>query len=284
MGKPLLFVADPKLVKQVLVDDFSSLSNRRTINMNEPLLDTMMSMAAVEVWRDVRLGSAPAFSAKVLRKMNVLMEDCALTTAEHLKKAASKEEDIDVKPLFWDYALDLIAKCAFSMKLDSHSDPTNEFITRSKEVLTQRFTPRLFLMSESKLRAEGVPVLHVKETCKESTSASPSAALLERYAELFTDGTGLLRGPPARLHVKEGANPKFYKAPEPAVEECDDMVLAIDGWDHPAVSRQELKALTAADEMLSSVCRLRLLLILAHRHSVIPVYVQLEQLHVRTGE
>lgn len=146
MGKPLLFVADPKWVKQVLVDDFSSLSNRRTINMNEPLLDTMMSMAAVEVWRDVRLGSAPAFSAKVLRNMNVLMEDCALTTAEHLKKAASKEEDIDVKPLFWDYALDLIAKCAFSMKLDSHSDPTNEFITRSKEVLTQRFTPRLFLM------------------------------------------------------------------------------------------------------------------------------------------
>ncbi|KAH7952991.1 hypothetical protein HPB49_003320 [Dermacentor silvarum] len=49
--------------------------------------------------------------------------------------------------------------------------------------------------------------------------------------------------------------PQMLQAPEPAVEECDDMVLAIDGWDHPAVSRQKLKALTAAGEMLSSVCR-----------------------------
>lgn len=47
-----------------------------------------------------------------------------------------------------------------------------------------------------KLREEGVPVLHVKE---ESTLRSPSTALLERYAELFTDRTGLLKDPPARL-------------------------------------------------------------------------------------
>lgn len=146
MGKATLFVAEPKLVKQLLVDDFSSLPNRRTLNINEPLLDNMMSMAPVEVWRKVRLGSAPAFSTKVLRKMNVLIEDCALTTTEHLKKAASKEEDIDVKQLFWDYALDLIAKCAFAMKLDSYLDPTNEFVTRSKQVFSQRLTPRLFLM------------------------------------------------------------------------------------------------------------------------------------------
>ncbi|KAH6930969.1 hypothetical protein HPB50_021151 [Hyalomma asiaticum] len=146
MGKALLFVAEPKLVKQVLIDDFTSLPNRRTLDMNEPLLDNMMSMASFEVWQKVRKGSAPAFSAKVLRKMNAFIEECALATTEHLKKAASNEEDIDVKQFFWDYALDVIAKCAFAMKLDSHSDPTNEFVTRSKQVLSQRFTPRLLVM------------------------------------------------------------------------------------------------------------------------------------------
>ncbi|KAL1441719.1 hypothetical protein MTO96_008436 [Rhipicephalus appendiculatus] len=97
MGKAILFVAEPKLVKKVLVDDFSSLPDRRTIKMNEPLLDNVMSMAPFEVWQKVRKGSAPAFSTSVVRKMNALIEECALATTEHLKKAASNEEDIDVK-------------------------------------------------------------------------------------------------------------------------------------------------------------------------------------------
>lgn len=146
MGKAVLFVAEPKMVKHVLVDDFASVPDRRTFQMNEPLLDNMMSMASVEVWRKVRLGAVPAFSAAVLRKMNSLIEDCVLVTTEHLKRAASKEEDVDVKQLFWDYALDLIARCAFTTKLDSHSEPTNEFVIRSRQVLSQRFTPRLFLI------------------------------------------------------------------------------------------------------------------------------------------
>ncbi|XP_037278415.2 cytochrome P450 3A9 isoform X2 [Rhipicephalus microplus] len=146
MGKAILFVAEPKLVKKVLVDDFSALPDRRTIKMNEPLLDNVMSMAPFEVWQKVRKGSAPAFSASVLRKMNALIEECALATTEHLKKAASSNQDIDVKQFFSDYVLNLIAKCAFAVKLDSHSDPTNEFVTRSKQVLSQRFTPRLLVM------------------------------------------------------------------------------------------------------------------------------------------
>lgn len=146
MGKAILFVAEPELVKKVLVDDFSSLPDRRSIKTNEPLLDNVMSMAPFEVWQKVRKGSEPAFSVRVLRKMNALIEECALATTEHLKKAASNAEDIDVKQFFWDYVLDLIANCAFAVKLDSHSDPTNEFVTRSKQVISQRFTPRLLVM------------------------------------------------------------------------------------------------------------------------------------------
>ncbi|XP_065280051.1 uncharacterized protein [Dermacentor albipictus] len=202
MGKPILFVADPKLVKQVLVDDFSSLPNRRTLSINEPLLDNMMSMAPVEVWRKVRLGSAPAFSTNVLRKMNGLIEDCALTTTEYLKKAASKEEDIDVKQLLWDYALDLIAKCAFGMKLDSHSDPTNEFVTQSKQVLSQRFTPRLFVMVVFPAMAKRLRIAPMKpdviaffrNLCQNTMKANRDAKMdHENFLQLLIDGkTGQL--------------------------------------------------------------------------------------------
>lgn len=112
----------------------------KAITFDDPLLDNMMSIAPVEQWRKIRPAASPAFSTGKLRKMNYLIEDCAAVTAEHLKKAALKEEDIDVKQFFGNYALDVIARCAFATKLDSHSDQTNEFVTRIREAFSGRIT------------------------------------------------------------------------------------------------------------------------------------------------
>lgn len=144
-GKRVLFVAEPELVKQVLVKDFPSLPNRRSFKFFDPMLDNMMSIAPVDRWRKIRPASSPAFSTGKLRKMNALIEDCAAITSEHLKKAAANEEDIDVKQFFGNYAVDVIARCAFGTRLDSHSDQTNEFVTRSRQAFSGRVTPRLFI-------------------------------------------------------------------------------------------------------------------------------------------
>ncbi|XP_037573717.1 cytochrome P450 3A41-like [Dermacentor silvarum] len=144
-NKLILFVAEPELVKQVLVKDFPSLPNRRAFTFYDPLLDNMMSITPVEQWRKIRPAASPAFSTGKLRKMNYLIEDCAVMTAEHLKKAASNKEDIDVKQFFGHYTLDVIARCAFATRLDSHSDQTNEFVTKSRQAFSGRITPCLFL-------------------------------------------------------------------------------------------------------------------------------------------
>lgn len=34
----------------------------------------------------------------------------------------------------------------------------------------------------------------------------------QQNADLFTEGTGLIKGPPVRLHIKTGSSPKFFKA------------------------------------------------------------------------
>ncbi|KAK8787085.1 hypothetical protein V5799_023140 [Amblyomma americanum] len=115
-------------------------------------------MADVEIWQKVRPASIPAFSTANLRKMISLIEDCALLTTEHIKGVASREEDIDLKQrsphsllltrqrFFWDYTLDVTARCVFATKLDSHSDKENEFVTRSKQILGKGVTPRLLLI------------------------------------------------------------------------------------------------------------------------------------------
>lgn len=68
-----------------------------------------------------------------------------MVSAQHLKKAAENEEDIDIKQFFGNYALDVIARCAFGTRLDSHSDQTNEFVTRTRESFSGTVTPRLFI-------------------------------------------------------------------------------------------------------------------------------------------
>lgn len=65
MGKAVLFVAEPAMVKQILVKDFSSLPNRRTLTFNDSVLDHMMSMAPVERWRDIRVAATQAFSTTI---------------------------------------------------------------------------------------------------------------------------------------------------------------------------------------------------------------------------
>ncbi|XP_077563281.1 cytochrome P450 3A41-like isoform X2 [Haemaphysalis longicornis] len=144
-GNVVLFVGEPELVKQVLVKDFPSLPNRSTFRFYEPLLDNILNIVPVEKWRRIRPAASPAFSTGKLRKMNYLIEDCAVVTAKHLKKVAAKEEDIAVKEFFGNYALDVIARCAFATRLDSHSEQTNEFVTKSRHVFSGRMTPRLFV-------------------------------------------------------------------------------------------------------------------------------------------
>ncbi|XP_054927173.1 putative cytochrome P450 CYP13A10 [Dermacentor andersoni] len=69
----------------------------QTFKFSDPILDNMMNITPVDRWRKIRPASSPAFSTGRLRKMNFLIEDCAVVTAQHLKEEAAKEEDIDIK-------------------------------------------------------------------------------------------------------------------------------------------------------------------------------------------
>lgn len=145
-GKPTLLVGEPELVKQVLVKDFPLLCNRRQLQFFDPILDNMMSIAPVERWRKIRPSASPAFTTGKLRRMNELIQACAEITTEHLKNAAQQKKDIDVKQFYGHYALDVIARCAFGTKLDSHTDATNEFVTKARKAFSGGVTLPLLIL------------------------------------------------------------------------------------------------------------------------------------------
>lgn len=65
-----------------------------------------------------------------------------------------------------------------------------------------------------KLAAEGTPVLHVMTLPSGISQREPAGAgaIMEEYADVFTEGLGLSKGPPARLCVKDAATPRFCNA------------------------------------------------------------------------
>lgn len=145
-SSPTLIVSDPEIVKQVLVKDFSQLANRRLLTFNDDILNNMMSVATVERWRRIRPAVSPAFSTGKLRKMNGLIQDCAKLTCEHLHKAAENKEELDIKQFFGHYTLDVIGRCAFGTKVDSHTNQTNEFVTKARKAFTTTINPLLLVI------------------------------------------------------------------------------------------------------------------------------------------
>lgn len=139
--KPALMVAEPELVKQVLVKDFSLLPNRLEVNFADPILNNMMVFARVDRWRRIRPASSPAFTTGKLRKMHALIQDCVKITCEHLSVAAEEARDDDMKKFYGHYAFDVIARCAFGTKLDSQADTTNQFVTASQKAFMMDFSP-----------------------------------------------------------------------------------------------------------------------------------------------
>ncbi|KAL1471493.1 hypothetical protein MTO96_023645 [Rhipicephalus appendiculatus] len=144
-GKPTLLVGEPELVKLVLVKDFPLLPNRRTVRNFEPLMDNMMLVAPVEIWRKIRASASPAFTAGKLRRMYELVQACTDITSERLENAARLKKDVDVKQLYGNFALDVVARCAFGTTLDSHTDAGKKVATEARKALSSGVTLSLLM-------------------------------------------------------------------------------------------------------------------------------------------
>ncbi|XP_040066276.1 cytochrome P450 3A9 [Ixodes scapularis] len=131
-SQPVLVVADPELVKLVLVKDFTSLPDRRPIPFVQPLLEEMMAFVTLKKWRKLRPSASPAFASGKLRKMYPRINDSIGATVTFLKEAAEEDTEVDIRTLFSNYALDAIARCAFGTKMESHLKEVDDFAAKNK--------------------------------------------------------------------------------------------------------------------------------------------------------
>ncbi|XP_054723292.1 uncharacterized protein LOC129233267 [Uloborus diversus] len=139
---PLLSIADPKVLRNILVKDFHAFSGRRKIELGDPIFENMLQMLHGEDWKRVRTIVSPTFTTGKIKRMMGIFKECSSTIEKNFTAAAEKGEAIDVKRYYGAFTMDIIASAAFSTKIDSHNNPKNEFVNMARSVFSMNINWR----------------------------------------------------------------------------------------------------------------------------------------------
>ncbi|KAL0893430.1 hypothetical protein ABMA27_015015 [Loxostege sticticalis] len=149
---PMVVLRDLDLIKRITVKDFEYFLDHRTIvnEKTDPFFGRNLFSLKGQEWKDMRSTLSPAFTSSKMRVMVPFMMEAGNQMIESLVKRIqdSKETyiDIDCKDLTSRYANDVIASCAFGLKLNSQSDVNSEFYKMGKETSVFTFRQMLSFM------------------------------------------------------------------------------------------------------------------------------------------
>ncbi|XP_018365880.1 PREDICTED: cytochrome P450 9e2-like [Trachymyrmex cornetzi] len=131
---PVFLLRDLELIKTVLVKNFDAFPDRLGFaDVNDSLFKKNLFSLRGEKWRNVRNLLSPSFTSSKMKMMFTLMSECAVDFAKFLSTSSADKVDINMKDVCSKYTNDVIATCAFGIKVDSMKDPMNKFYIYGKE-------------------------------------------------------------------------------------------------------------------------------------------------------
>ncbi|KAM7419597.1 hypothetical protein PAMA_016617 [Pampus argenteus] len=144
--QPVLCVADPAIIKTVLIKEcYSLFTNRRNLRLNGHMYDAV-SIAEDDQWKRIRSVLSPSFTSGRLKEMFDIMKHHSANLISNMKKKADKDEVLELKEFFGPYSMDVVASTSFSVDIDSLNNPSDPFVTNIKKMLKFDFLNPLFLI------------------------------------------------------------------------------------------------------------------------------------------
>ncbi|XP_044203376.1 cytochrome P450 3A27-like [Thunnus albacares] len=143
LRKPMLAVMDPDMLKIILVKEcFTYFTNRRNFRLNGDLYDAV-SIVEDDDWRRIRNVLSPSFTSGRIKEMFSIIKHHSRKLTDSLRSKAQNDEVITMKNFFGAYSMDVMASCAFSVDVDSISNPSSPLITHGSKLF--RISIPLFL-------------------------------------------------------------------------------------------------------------------------------------------
>ncbi|CAG2167226.1 unnamed protein product, partial [Oppiella nova] len=162
-NKPVLTVADPALVKQILVKDFGVFADRYQTPGPHPITgDEHLGEAHGADWRRMRAVWSAMFTGAKLRHLYPTLTDCVRELVRSLN--ATGGAPIDLVPIFEKFAMDALVSTGFSVKCGAQSDPgaNNAFMRNYSMAFNTDYVRGRTLQVVWKWVLEMVGVVHMK--------------------------------------------------------------------------------------------------------------------------
>ncbi|XP_055589833.1 cytochrome P450 9e2-like [Uranotaenia lowii] len=156
---PLFVIRDPELIKQVAVTDFDHFVDHQPLFGNSKydhpdiLVGKSLFTLTGQRWKNMRATLSPAFTGSKMRLMFELISECSESAVRHyLAEAEAKgPQQYEMKDVFGRFSNDVIASCAFGLKVDSLKDPQNEFYLSGKKMVNFNSTDTLLRIVSMRL-------------------------------------------------------------------------------------------------------------------------------------
>uniref|UniRef100_A0A8C4NU65 Thromboxane-A synthase n=1 Tax=Dicentrarchus labrax TaxID=13489 RepID=A0A8C4NU65_DICLA len=129
--RPVVVVADPDMLRQVMVRDFSSFPNRMVRSLTKPMTECLL-MLRNERWKRVRSILTPSFSASKMKEMVPLINTATDALMNNLNVYAESGEAFDIHKCFGCFTMDVIASVAFATQVDSQNNPDDPFVRHAQ--------------------------------------------------------------------------------------------------------------------------------------------------------
>uniref|UniRef100_A0A669CL21 unspecific monooxygenase n=1 Tax=Oreochromis niloticus TaxID=8128 RepID=A0A669CL21_ORENI len=127
---PLLMVADPEIVKTVMVKEcYSVFTNRRDAGFFTGPMEDAVVVVKDERWKRIRNSVSPCF------------------TSGRLKQEMNLDEPISVKQFVAPYSLDTVTSASFSVEIDSINNPNDPVNVQAQKLLKLKMWLLLLIMA-----------------------------------------------------------------------------------------------------------------------------------------
>ncbi|XP_046449635.1 cytochrome P450 3A14-like [Daphnia pulex] len=144
---PNLWITDVEMIKAMYVKDFDHFVDRRSFELKMKVMRKWLALLNGQEWKDVRSSVTPAFTSGKIKRMSILIKECVVNLCDRVTTFTEKDGKMDAKMTFSAFTMDVIARCAFGLKIDTLGNEDDPFVNNAKFVFhsTANKTPAAIL-------------------------------------------------------------------------------------------------------------------------------------------